>query len=72
MSQRYERGSQQLDETKDQLRKYKYMIAKKKSIQGGIDSFWIFKKDRNREDKKKNKGNAGGDGSNEENNSGNQ
>ena len=44
------------------MKKYKHLLSKKKNQQGGIDSFWIFKKDPVKEEKKKPKGQPGPDG----------
>ena len=47
------------------MKKYKNILSKKKNQQGGIDSFWIFKKDPVKEEKKKPKGQAGVEGGDE-------
>ena len=45
-----------MDFNKDEMKKYRHILSKKKNQQGGIDSFWIFKKDPVKEEKKKPKG----------------
>lgn len=56
ISQRYARDSLGDEKSKDELRKYRQIITQRKNQQGGIDSFWIFKKSPVKEEKKKAKG----------------
>ena len=66
MSERYNQATNSsLDFHKDDMKKYKNILSKKKNQQGGIDSFWIFKKDPVKEEKKKPKGQAGVEGGEE-------
>ena len=53
MNERYKEAPEQ----KEEIKKYRHILSKKKQHhQGGIDSFWIFKKNPVKEQKKKAKG----------------
>lgn len=59
ISQRNELESQLEQRKKEEMRKFRQIITQRKNQQGGIDSFWIFKKSPNKEEKKKYKGMSG-------------
>lgn len=56
ISQRYERQNEEEQRKKQELKKYRQIVTQRKNQQGGIDSFWLFKKDPIKEEKKKARG----------------
>ena len=66
ISQRYQRENEEEKRDKEELRKYRQIITQRKSQQGGIDSFWIFKKDPVKQEKKKAKGVQSGGANNQD------